>query len=113
MSGRSVESAQEEIRDAVDQTLTNIQPIAQHTPSASVGASDFNMLLNRAKAFFPHLAIVQGIPAVEGGTTMGELVVKLGILQGAIKSHFTAKVAAEVEEHDRQIRRQWDEFNSA
>ncbi len=47
---------------------------------------DFNMLLEHAKHVFPGLPMVQRMKPVEDGTSMGDLMFKLSVLDGATKA---------------------------
>jgi len=92
----------DEIRAAIKRAITNLKTLADRTPTAPVKGDDFNMLLASAKQEFPSLATVQGLKPVEGGTNMGELMLKLSFLEGAIQSDFDARIVADSERLNRE-----------
>lgn len=92
----------DEIREVVAQTITNLKTLAERKPEAPVKGDDFNDMLADAKGVFPDLLTIQRMKPVEGGTTMGDLMIKLSALDGAIKSDVTARFHAEIERQNRE-----------
>lgn len=78
----TTDAAREQIRQAVDRAVDNLKTLAERNPSATLQAGDFNRLLERAAATFPDMPALKDIGPVEGGTTMGELMFKLSMVQG-------------------------------
>ena len=93
---------QRQIYQAINQAIENLKTLAERKPETPVGADDFNMLLEQAKAAFPDVATVQGIKPLEGGSNVAAIVLKLSLLQGPIKSHFSSQAAAAVAQANRQ-----------
>jgi hypothetical protein len=92
----------DEVREVVEQTIANLKALAERKPEAPVKGDDFNALLEDAKGVFPGLLTIQRMKAVDGGTTMGDLIIKLSALDGAIKSDVSARFHAEIERQNRE-----------
>jgi hypothetical protein len=65
------------------------------------------MLLARVKQTFPDSEVVKGLEPVEGGTTVADLVFRLSVMTGAIKSEFAVKAASAVSEYNQRNRQRW------
>jgi len=59
-----------EIRDAVEQTLANMKPIADRHPETPMSKDVFNLLLDRAREAFPDLEVIKGLKPVNEGTNV-------------------------------------------
>jgi hypothetical protein len=92
----------DEIRAAVQQATKNLKALADRTPTSPVKSGDLNMLLAGAKRAFPNSATIRGITPVDAGTNMGEVMLKLSLLSGAIQTDFDARIVAESERLDRE-----------
>ena len=97
----TTEAARLEVRGAVDQAVSNLKTLAEKHPGAAVKGDDFNKLLQRAKTIFPEQDSAQDISDIEGGTTMGELLFKLSMLQGAIHGWYVNRNLNAAEEANR------------
>ena len=102
----TTDAARIEVRKAVDTAVDNLKSLAEKRPDAPVTGSDFNKLLSRARVVFPELAALADISEVEGGTTMGELVFKLSVVQGAIHSWYSERTRRAAEAHNTRIERE-------
>src|SRR2546422_9915057 len=100
-----------EVADSLELIVVNMKSMAEKTPSVAVDADDFNALLTRAKKAFPNLPTVQEMEAIDGGTNLGTILLKLSILQGAVAADFTQRRVEDMERENERTRRQWGEFH--
>ncbi len=101
----------DEVRRALKMIVENMKSMAEKTPTAPVGADDFNSVLDFAKKAFPNLPTVQGMKALDGGATLGTVLLKVSILQGAVEADWVERIAEENEKADRRYRREQGEFH--
>lgn len=80
--------ARHELKEAVEQAIANLKAVADRHPDTPAKADVFNMLLGRVKQISPDSEIVKGLDPVDGGTTAADLVFRLSVMAGAIKSDF-------------------------
>lgn len=92
----------DEVKEVVVQMIANLKTLAERKPEAPVKGDDFNAILADAKEVFPGLLTIQRMNPVEGGTTMGDLMIKLSALDGAIKADVSARFHAEIERQNRE-----------
>jgi hypothetical protein len=92
----------DEIKEVVTQTIANLKTLAERKPDAPIKGDDFNDLLADAKQVFPGLSTIQRMKPIDGGTTMGDLMVKLSTLAGAITADASAHFHEEIERQNRE-----------
>ena len=101
-----------EVAQSLELIVVNMKSMAEKTPSAAVHADDFNALLARAKKAFPDLPTIQDMKAIDGGTNLGTVLLKVSILQGAVAADFTQRNVEAAARANARTRRQWEEFNA-
>jgi hypothetical protein len=99
------DTAREDVRQAVWRAVENLKTLAEKNPSAPVQGHDFNALLQRARHSFLDVPAMWDIGLIDGGTTMGELMLKLSILQGAVDAWYIDQSRRETEELNRRAGR--------
>ena len=99
--------ARHELKEAIEQAITNLKTLADRHPESPAKADVFNMLLARVKETFPDSDVLNGLNPVDGGTTAADLVFRLSVMAGAIKSEFAVKAAAAVAKYNEQNRQRW------
>ena len=100
-----------EVAQSLELIVVNIKSMAETTPNAAVDADDFNALLGRAKKAFPNLPTVQEMKAIDGGTNLGTILLKVSILQGAVSADFTHRNVEDAARENQRTRRGWEEFH--
>jgi hypothetical protein len=98
----TTDSSRLEVRTTVDKAVENIKTLAEKKPDAPVKGDDFNKLLQRVKVTFPEQESAQDIAPIDGGTTMGELLFKLSVLQGAIHGWYVNRNLKDAEERNKR-----------
>lgn len=96
--------ARHELKEAVEHAIEHLKAVADRHPDAGAKADVFNMLLARVKQTFPDSEIVKDLEPVDGGTTAADLVFRLSVMAGAIKSDFAVEKAAAVAKYNEGIR---------
>ncbi|OGL29336.1 MAG: hypothetical protein A3G44_12620 [Candidatus Rokubacteria bacterium RIFCSPLOWO2_12_FULL_73_47] len=94
-----------EVRHTVDRAIENLKVLAEKKPDTSVGSERFNKLLQQAKIAFPDVPSIQNDSGITSSTTtMGELILALSMLQGAVLAWFSERTRRSVEAHNRSLR---------
>ena len=97
-----------EVAQSLELIVVNMKTMAEKTPTSAVDADDFNALLARAKKAFPNLSTVHEMKAVDGGTNLGTVLLKVSILQGAVAADFNQRhVEAAAKRANESPRREW------
>ena len=94
--------AYQEVKEAIEEMIKILSPLAERNPEASITGEDFNKLLLRARAALPQSPAIRDLEKINQTTTLMDLLVKLSILSGAIKATFDdGSSAVRSEERDR------------
>ena len=94
----------DEIRSALKKIVENMKSMAEKTPSAPVDADDFNSVLDHAKKAFPDLSTIQQMKPIDGGASLGTVLLKISILQGAIDADFARRMQEAVQKANQRPR---------
>jgi hypothetical protein len=94
-----------EVRYSVEAMLINLERLAHHNPEAPIRGEDFDAVLQRAQAAFPHSAAIRDVKKIGGVTTLADAFAKLSILQGAVKAAFAMRNVEEMAKLNEENRR--------
>ena len=99
--------AKRELKEAVEEAIRNLKPVADRHPDSPVRADVFNMLLDQGKRLFPDSEIITALQPVTSGMTATDLMLRLSPLAGAINAAFRVEAAAVVGEAQQRNRERW------
>jgi hypothetical protein len=94
-----------EVRYSVEAMIVNLERLAHYNPEAAITGEDFDAVLQRAQAAFPHSAAIRDLKKVGGVTTLADVFAKLSILQGAVKAAFATRNMEEMARRNEENRR--------